>query len=168
METEANMSEDTVHDGDNRLVPVAESIRYRRRAQSAEKKVEDLSEQLTQIQAEREQISKQLSNLQTEQKLMHKLIGAGTIDVESAVLIAKERLQSQKDIDADAVVVQLRKEKPFLFNHTSSVVTAEKNAGARERLGSTQAVLERAAKKAATTGNRRDLHEYLKLRRNYL
>ena len=168
METEVNMSEDTVQDSDNRLVPVAESIRYRRRAQSAEKKVEDLGEQLAQVQVEREQISKQLSNLQTEQKLMNKLIAAGTIDVESAVLIAKERLQSQKDTDADEVVGQLRKEKPFLFGNSTPVVTAQKNSGARERLGSTQAVLERAAKKAATTGNRRDLHEYLKLRRNYL
>ncbi|MFC1780938.1 hypothetical protein ACFLZ8_01560 [Planctomycetota bacterium] len=168
METQENLSEETVNDSDSRLVPVTESIRYRRRAQSAEKKVEDLTEQLAKEQAERQEISLQLSSIQTEQKLTHKLITAGTIDVESAVLLAKERLGSEKDTDAEEVVEQLRKEKPYLFGNASEIVTAEKTAGARERLNSTHAVLEKAANKAAVTGNRRDLHEYLKLRRNYL
>jgi tetrahydromethanopterin S-methyltransferase subunit G len=46
------LSEDiTGHDDINnnlKLVPVAESIRYRKRAQSAEKKIETLAEQLAQ------------------------------------------------------------------------------------------------------------------------
>jgi hypothetical protein len=43
-----------------------------------------------------------------------------------------------------------------------------KTAPARQRMQNTQAILERAAKKAATTGTRKDLQEYLKLRRNFL
>ena len=39
----------------------------------------------------------------------------------------------------------------------------QKTAGARDRAASGQGVLERAAKRAATTGNRGDLQEYLKL-----
>ena len=46
IETQDISSEDTVpasNDDNTKLVPVAESIRYRKRAQSAEKKIEELS-----------------------------------------------------------------------------------------------------------------------------
>ena len=48
IETQDILSEDIIGAGDNdnmKLVPVAESIRYRKRAQSAEKKIEVLTEQ---------------------------------------------------------------------------------------------------------------------------
>ena len=48
------LSEDTevCGDGDGlKLVPVAESIRYRKRAQSAEKKIEALAEELAEVKA---------------------------------------------------------------------------------------------------------------------
>jgi hypothetical protein len=68
----------------------------------------------------------------------------------------------------DSVIKQLQKEKQYLFVGSGGAVTAKKTAGARERGESNQTVLERAAKKAATTGSRTDLQEYLKLRRNFV
>ena len=156
-------------DGDNaRLVPVAESIRYRKRAQSAEKKLEVLAEQLAQAQTQTAQLSEQLSSVQAEQKLVRQLAAAGAVDLETAVLIAKARMQGQSQADVAGVIEQLKKEKQYLFGGGGGGATPAKTAGARDRVTSNETILERAAKKAATTGSRADLHEYLRLRRNFL
>lgn len=150
-----------------KLVPVAESIRYRKRAQSAEKKVEILAEQLAEAKSQAAKLAEQLNDIQLEQKLTRKLAQAGAIDLETAVLIAKARVGSNGDIDV--VVEQLKKEKQYLFAESSSGVTVtKKTAAAKDRLPDSRAILERAAKKAATTGNRADLQQYLRLRRNFL
>ncbi len=174
IETQEVLSEDITGASDNdnmKLVPVAESIRYRKRAQSAEKKVEALIEQLAEAKSQVTTMSEQLSNIQAEQKLTRKLVAAGTVDLETAVLLAKVRMQDQTEADLDGVIEQLKKEKQYLFGGVSGAVTVKKTAGAKESTyGGTnnQTTLERAAKKAATTGNRTDLQEYLKLRRNFL
>ena len=170
-ETQDILSEDItpVSDNDNaRFVPVAESIRYRKRAQSAEKKIETLTEQLAQANSQTTKLSEQLSDIQTEQKLMRQLAAAGAVDLETAVLIARARMQDKDDADVTGVIEQLKKEKQYLFAGNSSGSAPTKTAGARDRVTNNQTLLERAAKKAATTGNRTDLHEYLKLRRNFL
>jgi hypothetical protein len=171
IETQDILSEDTTPASDNdnaRLVPVAESIRYRKRAQSAEKKIESLTEQLAQAKSQTAELSEQLSDIQTEQKLMRQLAAAGAVDLETAVLIARARLQDKDDADVTGVIEQLKKEKQFLFASSSPSAAPTKTAGARDRVTNSQTLLERAAKKAATTGNRTDLHEYLKLRRNFI
>jgi len=147
---------------------MSESIRYRKRAQSAEKKIEALAEQLAEAKAEAKKTAEQLSSTQVEQKLIRKLATAGTVDMETAVLIAKARIEGGMEADMDSVIEQLKKEKQYLFAGTSGAVTAKKTAGAKERVESSQTVLERVAKKAATTGSRTDLQEYLKLRRNFV
>jgi hypothetical protein len=165
------LSEDITPAGDNdstKLVPVAESIRYRKRAQSAEKKIEELTEQLAQSKAQASELSVQLSDIQTEQKLTRQLAAAGVVDLETAVLIARARLQEKDDADVKDVIEQLKKEKQFLFATGSCGPAPTKTAGARDRVTNSQTLLEKAAKKAATTGNRTDLHEYLKLRRNFV
>jgi len=165
-ETEAGQEETE----DTKLVPIAESIRYRRRAQSAEKKVELLTEQLAKAKTEAANMSEQLSDIQAEQKLMQKLSAAGTIDLESAVLIAKARLETDEQADLDSVVEQLQKEKQYLFTTPAGMTQTpiRKTAAAKDRTQNSRTALERAAKKAATTGNRIDLQQYLKLRRNFL
>ncbi len=176
IETQEVLSEDITgagplgaSDNDNmKLVPVAESIRYRKRAQSAEKKVEDLTEQLAQAKSQATKISERLSDIEVEQKLTSKLAAAGSVDLETAVLLARARMEGQTQADLDGVIEQLKKEKQYLFGGVSGAVTAKKTAGAKERMTNNQTVLERAAKKAATTGNRTDLQEYLKLRRNFI
>jgi len=173
IESEENiLSEDAAghSDSDNlKLVPVAEAIRYRKRAQSAEKKAEALTEQLAQAKSEASEKAEQLRAIQVEQKLTQKLAASGVVDLETAVLIAKARMEEgQVQADLDGVIAQLKKEKQYLFSSDSRTVTAAKTAGARERIHNSQAVLESAAKKAATTGNRTDLQEYLKLRRNFV
>jgi len=156
-------------DGDNaKLVPVGESIRYRRRAQSAEKNAETLAEELTQAKTQISEMNEQLSNIQLEQKLVKKLSAAGVVDLETAVLVAKTRLTKGDGANLDGCVEQLKKEKQYLFSGNSNVTTSKKTAGARDRQANAQTGLERAAKRAAKSGSRTDLQEYLKLRRNLL
>ena len=152
-----------------KLVPVSESIRYRKRAQSAEKENESLAQALAEAKAESSRMAEQLSGMELEQKLMRKLAGAGTVDLETAVLIAKARMEGSKNTDVDSVIEQLKREKQYLFaDERGSSVAAQRTAPAKDRVTSNQSVLERAAKKAATTGNRADLQEYLRRRRNFL
>lgn len=151
-----------------KLVPVAESIRYRKRAQAAENKNKELSQALAQAKSEASQIAEQLNESQSEQQLMRKLTAAGTIDIEAAVALAKSRLKDSSETDVDGVVEQLKAEKRYLFaNRESEAIgmTAQKTAGVKDRIATGRNTLERAAKKAATTGNRVDLQHYLKLRR---
>ena len=76
--------------GENvKLVPVTESIRYRKRAQSAEKLSETLSEQLDQAKSSISEMALQLNDIQGEQKLTRKLAAAGAVDLEAALLIAR-------------------------------------------------------------------------------
>ena len=171
IETQEVLSEDITGAGDNdnmKLVPVTESIRYRKRAQSAEKKVEALMEQLAEAKSQVTTMSEQLSNIQAEQKLTRKLAAAGTVDMETAVLLAKAKMEGQTEADLDGVIEQLKKEKQYLFGGVRGTMRTKKTAGAKERTTNNQTILERAAKKAATTGNRTDLQEYLKLRRNFI
>jgi hypothetical protein len=156
------------HDDNMKLVPVTESIRYRRRAQSAEKQVEDLSEQLAQAESQAAKMSEQLNEIRLERNLMRKLAAAGAVDLEIAVLIAKDRLESDNNADHDSVIEQLRKEKQCLFTAGKETLAAKKTSGVKDRVQNSQTVLEKAAKKAATTGSRTDLQQYLKLRRNYV
>ncbi len=164
-ETEA---EQQVLDNGAKLVPVTESIRYHKRAQSAEKKNKELSAELEQTKAELSEAAEQLGSIKTEQELTRKLSAAGATDLEAAVLLAKAGLEGDGKPDVDGCVEQLKKEKQYLFGRAGTAnLTVKKTAGVKSRTGG-QSILEQAAKRAAGSGDRKDLQEYLKLRRNVL
>lgn len=163
-ETEAGaISEDV------KLVPVSESIRYRKRAQSAEKEVEALAEQLTQAKSEAGQMVEELNDARIERELTVKLVSAGAVDLETAMLVAKAKMAEMDEQDPDGVIERLKKEKVYLFGgEQGRIVAAKRTAGAKDREMSGQALLSKAAKKAAKTGSRTDLQDYLKLRRSFV
>jgi chromosome segregation ATPase len=166
------MSEDTddVTVDNAKLVPVAESIRYRKRAQAAEQKIEQLNEQLKSVHDETQQLTQKMNQLETEQSLTKKLLAAGASDIETALLVAKSRA-ADDDADADSLVEQLKNDKPHLFGSArpnSTVPQRTRTAGAKDSSASGRMSLSKAAARAASTGSRDDLHEYLRLRRNYL
>ena len=165
------LSETTSVHSDNeslKLVPVAESIRYRKRAQAAEKETEILVEQLAQSKSKARDMGEELSILKLEQQLTSKLVAAGTVDLETSVLLAKSRIESGDTVDLDSVVEQLRKEKCYLFGDSDNAVSTKKTSGVKERVSHNETAFTMAAKRAATTGNRVDLQAYLKLRRNFV
>jgi hypothetical protein len=155
--------------GSFRLVPVTESIRYRKRAQSAEQKAEELKGQLAEARQASEQMERQLNDMKLEGELMRKLSAAGAVDLEAAVVLAKSRLKEPGD-DLDDCVERLAAEKRYLFAERASRSgeTTHKTACAKDGRGGSRSILEGAARRAAVTGKRADLQEYLKVRRNFL
>jgi hypothetical protein len=167
---EIYMSETDEEPDDNalKLVPVSESIRYRKRAQSAEKKSKLLTDELAQSKAEVTKLNEQLSEVHIERELTRKLVSAGAVDLEAAMLVAKSRIGGQSEADLDSVIEQLKSEKQYLFDSSNESVVSQKTAGVKDRVAHPQAALERAARRAAKTGSRVDLQEYLKRRRSLI
>jgi hypothetical protein len=167
---EIYMSETDEEAGDSalKLVPVSESIRYRKRAQSAEKKSELLTDELADAKAEVTKLNEQLSQVHVERELTRKLALAGAVDLEVAMLVAKSKMSGQSEADSDSVIEQLKNEKQYLFVSSNESVVSQKTAGVKDRVAHPQAALERAARRAAKTGSRVDLQEYLKRRRNLI
>ena len=151
----------------DKLVPVSEAIRYRKRAQSAEKQVSVLEHELDESRSKNGQLAGQLNDFKLDHKLVAELTTAGAVDLEAAVLIAKARMAAE-EVDVDSVVEQLKKEKGYLFAGQETGVVALRTAGAKEKTGGIQRTLERTAKKAATSGSRADMQEYLTVRRQYV
>jgi hypothetical protein len=152
-----------------KLVPVSESIRYRKRAQAAEKEVERLSGELTEAKKAAEEVNRSLAQVQTERALAQKLSAAGAVDLETALLVAKAKVQGDSDDELDACVEKLKKEKGYLFSGSKVPGRmSRKTAGAKDNASEGRGMLEKTAERAATTGNRVDLQEYLKARRNFL
>jgi hypothetical protein len=154
--------------GDEKMVPVGEAIRYRKRAQSAEKSVASLEEQVQGLRAQNERLSGELGDVRLDHELANKLSAAGVCDVEAAVLIAKARIAGSDEKDVDVVIEQLRNEKGYLFDTKGRGVVSVKTAGVKEERSGGRRVLESRAKKAAVSGSRVDLHEYMRVRRQFV
>ena len=159
-------SEDEVV-GDKKVVSVSEAIRYRKRAQNAERQAAGFEQQLKLSMEKNEELAGQLDKLRLEQKVAASLTKAGVKDMEAAVLIIKARMESEGE-DVDSVIDQLRKEKGYLFADMEISTAASRTAGVKQRTGGGQAVLENSAKRAAVSGSRTDVHDYMRVRRQFV
>jgi hypothetical protein len=167
---------------EGRFVSVQEAIRYRKRAQGAEKRSEELALELAEAKGQVDKLCEELGAVKIEQKLMRKLTAAGAADLEAGVLLVKSRVNDgDNDEVIDRAIEQLKKDKQYLFSDKpgsklpgsagrGGFGTAGTAGAKQSRLvgGGSGVVLERAARKAAETGDRKDLQEYLRVRRNYL
>jgi hypothetical protein len=151
--------------GEEKFVPVAEAIRYRKRAQAAEKELTEAQRKLGEIETRKTQLEQQLSQTQKEQTLKEKLFAAGAADADTALLIVKDRLAQDEKADADKVIEQLRRDKPYLFETLSGTIAFSRTRGTKDKLAATQQGLKNAAAKAAQTAGRTELMEYMKTRR---
>ena len=150
-----------------KLVPVSEAIRYRKRAQVAESQAADLQKQLDESFSENLMLSDKLAGVEVEHQLIEKLSAAGACDLEAAIVLAKSRMNDAEDADVDAVVEQLRSEKVYLFEASEEAVVS-RTSGVKEKQPSGRRVLEGAAKRAAASGSRADVQEYLRVRRQFV
>ncbi|MCK4626072.1 MAG: hypothetical protein KAV00_12220 [Phycisphaerae bacterium] len=169
-----------VTDSQARFVPVSEAIKYRRRAQQAESalqqfeqrledtqtQLEERLEQLAKAESQRDEFRHQIDTLHTQSSAKRMLRDAGVADIETAMALLEKRIVFSDDIDEKQMrqaVDQLLQTKPIL----TSVPTGlpGKTASARVDGVGAAARLTRSATQAAQTGNRRDVAEYLRLRR---
>lgn len=166
----------------SKLVPVGESIRYRRRAQQAESRCTELEQQLEELQSQMERRSDELAAAESQRdetlsrltetdnarRAERRLAAAGVTDFETAGLLLSRRVDLAEELDDEALdrqVEQLLLDKPFL--RSTAAGAALPPVSASPRAGDADAGrLAHAAERAARTGNRRDVADYLRLRRS--
>jgi hypothetical protein len=147
-----------------RLVRVTEAIPYRRRAQAAEKQLEDLAGKLQEAEAELGHSREEVGRLERQQKIDRLLAESEAIDLEAARLLTEAAVEGMDEPDVEAAVEDLRRHKPYLFRQRGPM---RLTMGARSQTAP-QARAEDAAAEAKTSGSRRDLLRYLRLRRKGL
>ena len=162
------------------LVPVKESIKYRRRAQQAEGRAEDLEQKLTELQSlvaardeemahiesQRDETNTRLVELENRLRASELLAGADVLDMETAMVVLGQRMDLSEPTDADTLtsaVETLLLDKPFLRDGGGVGLPGKTASAATGHLGVAQLV--DAAERAIESGDRRDVAEYLRLRR---
>ncbi|MDY7110267.1 MAG: hypothetical protein SYC29_16685 [Planctomycetota bacterium] len=154
---------ETAGQHDEKLVPVSEARRYRKRAQAAETTLSDLQHELSAQQAVVREQQELISDLQRRQQIDEQLIEAGAVDLETARLLADLSIGEMDEPDVGEAIEDLRRRKPFLFRHTpgGSGALSPRETGESpvdDRLTD-------AASEACRSGRRQDLLRYLHLRR---
>lgn len=146
----------------DKLVPVSEAIRYRKRAQTAEQQLEQLNEQLRVMNAKLDEAGLTISSLERRQKVDALLMDADAIDLEAARLLTEQAVLQMDDPDVKLAVDDLRRHKPYLFRRRHK---EDPSAMSPAIPTNGHDPAEEAAEHAARTGDRRDLLRYLRLRR---
>jgi hypothetical protein len=144
-----------------KLVPVTEAIRYRKRAQAAEQQLASLQTQLDELRVQLNASRETITSLERRQKIDAMLAEADAIDLEAARLLTEAAVANMDEPDVAQVVADLRRHKPYLFRRG----VGSGSASMSPRLSDEHVGAEKAAERALGSGNRRDLLEYLRLRR---
>ena len=157
---------------EGQVVPVSEAIRYRKRAQVAEQQVEKLSKQLSETRQEFDDVCRRLDETRVEGELTEQLVDAGVNDMEVARLLVKKRLDGVADDghDVASVVDKLKSERPGLFDgqEQNDNIVPGPTAGVRGSNDAGKGTLSRLASKASESHSRKDLQEYMRLRRGFV
>ena len=144
-----------------KLVPVAEAIRYRKRAQAAEQQLTELRAKLSTVETDLSKTRETIAVLERRQKIDALLADSDVVDVEVARLLTEAAVEVMDQPDVAAAIADLRRSKPYLFRNRR----AEAGAMSARTRGPSQTVIT-AAEQAASTGSRHDLLRYLRLRRS--
>lgn len=145
-----------------KLVPVSEAIRYRKRAQTAEQKLSEVQARLAALQDQVEEANQTVSQLERRQQIDALLAESDAIDLEAARLLTERVVETMDEPDVQMAVRDLRRHKPYLFRQRLSMG----HGAMAPRVGDgDDAVADDAAERAMHSGDRRDLLAYLRLRR---
>ncbi|MBN1941811.1 MAG: hypothetical protein JW849_00795 [Phycisphaerae bacterium] len=137
-----------------------------------QQKVQQLSEalqrredELATAEAQRDEIHTRLCEAENRIAAERALMQAGAVDTEAATLLLARRVDLAGDVTPEelaAAVEQLLLDKPFLRAQPAAMPPATRTG--RDGPSAT-ARLADAAERAVASGNRRDVAEYLRLRR---
>jgi hypothetical protein len=166
---------------------VQESIRYRRRAQEAERRAESLESEiqslregqdgravaletdLAQARTEAETLRLRLSSTERDRRMEREFARAGCADPETALALARERLSgAEEPADLPAFVRGLLEEKPHLraAGAAPSAPSLPPRSTSPKPASPPVRTLDRLAERARTSGNPLDLMAYMKARRS--
>jgi len=171
---------------------VQESIKYRRRAQEAERRAEALEaevlalreaedsragaleQELAQARGEADAFRRQMETVQRDRALERELSRAGCVDTETALALAHERLgDGPPPEDLAALARSLLEEKPHLGTAPDTPARTPASRGLPPRTlapqppaqGSPRRLADRLAEQARQSGNPTDLMAYMRARR---
>ncbi len=147
-----------------RLVPVSEAKKYRKRAQAAEKILEDFKVELAEKDEALHKHRQTIADMQRQRLIDELLVDSEAIDLETTRLLTEMALSEMAEPDVEQAIAQLRKRKPFLFRSTARGATAL-SPKAENNQTSLARSMERAAADAHSSGSRTALLRYLRLRR---
>lgn len=148
----------------DRLVPVSEAKKYRKRAQAAEKILEDLKLELTQKNQRLQENQIRINEMEHRQQIDELLVDSQAIDLDATRLLTELALAEMDEPDIEQAVADLRNRKPLLFRSTQRIAASLGPKG-QEFPQQQSRSLEQAAAEAHGTGNRTSLMRYLRLRR---
>jgi len=163
-QSEVKTTEETSDVASGHLVPVSEAKKYRKRAQAAEKILEDMKEELSSKDALLKEHEKTIGALERSRRIDELLLEADTIDLEAARLLTEMAVLEMEDQDVELAVEELRRQKPYLFHRRprhAGVLSPHSGMGESSRNDS----LRHAVAEAGATGSRADLLRYLRLKR---
>ncbi len=163
--------------------PAGEATPYRRRARQAEERARQLAEQLDRTreqieqggdrlataEAQRDEALAQLQATENRSAAERRLLAAGVVDLDAARTLLRGRIDLDGELEPaqiDQAVDDLLLDKPFLQGAPGGGTLPSSTAAARAENPEGASRLADAARRAATTGNRRDVAEYLRLRRS--
>lgn len=149
-------------DTDVKLVPVSESIRYRKRAQAAEQQLDELKQQCRSLQQSLDEATQQVTQSERRRQIDQMLVESEAIDLEAARLLTEAAIEQMDDADVQLAVSELRRRRPYLFRSAASQHPGG-SMSPKPRRGGHQ--LSDAAETASVSGDRRDLLRYLRMRR---
>ncbi|MCW5755780.1 MAG: hypothetical protein KIT54_00935 [Phycisphaeraceae bacterium] len=124
---------------------------------------QDLADQLRAREAQLAEFRTRAERLERRGSIERSLAQAGAIDTEALALLVESRLEGDDDTTPQRVIAQLQRDRPALFrapSRASAISPSHPSQGTSGRLS-----VERAREEARTTGDRRALMKYLRLRR---
>ena len=123
-------------------------------------------EQLATAEAQRDELKHQIDMLNVRSSAERVLYNAGVTDIETAMALLDKRKVFSEDLAAGQIsqtVEKLLRDKPILIATPQAIPS--KTASPRLDRSALGVRLSRSAAQAARSGNRRDVTEYLRLRR---
>ena len=142
------------------LVPVTEAIRYRKRAQAAEQELQGLQQEFQKQQ-------QQLADLQVHTQLSEGLMAQGANDLKVAVLLGQDKRRAKPDMPLNELIEELKNERPGLFGSAPAAgMLGMPTATVRGGTAGGTVRLEQAARQVRQSGSRKDMQDYLRLRRH--
>ena len=165
-----------------KLVPVTESIKYRRRAQQAEGRLQEMQQQLDDLklqmqthqdqlsaaQSQRDQLQRRLVTTENHRAVEQLLGDSGVLDIPAATTMLSQKVNLAEELDPQSLsrrVEELLLDKPYLRHELAKPSLPSKTAAPRSGSSSLSTQLSQVARQAATSGDRRDIAQYLRLRR---
>lgn len=149
-----------------RLVSVNEAIRYRKRAQAAERDLAETRARLEEATREAQAVQQRLAQSERRAAIDAGLVESGATDLEAARLLVEASL-NEGEADVAAAIENVRRQRPQMFRtnhsaprHTAAMGPAVRSAPQGER------DIDRAARAARRSGHNADVMHYMNLRRS--